>query len=110
MMDNSISINTGSAVNKPNLPARLFWEFKYEKIDWRKYFELVIERVLDRGNQQEIDELIRFYGKEKVLKVFKDHPIYLMDHCIDRACSIFEIKKEDTVCYKRKVARGRGWF
>ncbi|WP_188932203.1 DUF6922 domain-containing protein [Puia dinghuensis] len=103
-------ISPTPAVDRPNLPTRLFWEFKYEKIDWRKCYELVIERVLDRGNQQEIDELIRFYGRKKVLKVFKEHPIYLMDHCIDRACVIFGVKKEDTVCYKRKVARGHGWL
>jgi hypothetical protein len=65
---------------RPNLPDRLFWEVNLQTIDWQKAFRSVIERVLDRGNEQEIDELHRYYGKEKVLSVFTSAPIYLMDH------------------------------
>jgi hypothetical protein len=95
---------------RPNLPDRLFWEVNLQTLDWQLAYRSVIERVLDRGNDQEIDELIRFYGLEKVLSVFTTAPIYLMDHRLDLACERFGIKKEDTLCHQRKIARGKGWL
>ncbi|GGB20051.1 DUF6922 domain-containing protein [Puia dinghuensis] len=109
-MKNTLSPKNEAKSENPNLPPRLFWEFIYEKMKWQTGYETVIERVLDRGNDHEIEELIRFYGWDKVLMVLKDRPIYLMDHCIERACKLFGINKEDTVCYKRKVERGHGWL
>ena len=46
----------------------LFWDTKFENIEWIKMKTSVIRRVLERGNQQEVEEIIRFYGKETVLK------------------------------------------
>lgn len=90
---------------KPNLPDWLFWKVDLETLNWQKAFRSVIERVLDRGNDEEIDELIRFYGEKKVLSVFTKAPIYLMEHRLDMTCRCFDIKKEDTLCYQRKMAR-----
>jgi hypothetical protein len=95
---------------KPDLPARLFWEFRYETIDWAKAFSTVIERVLDRGNQQEFDEMVRFYGREKVIEVLTKERIYLMDHSIERACAYFKLKREELPCYTRKQSRVRRWL
>jgi len=95
---------------KPNLPSVLFWEFEYDTINWKKAFRTVIERTLDFGRDSEVEEVIRFYGPEKVKMVLMEYPIYLMDHSLDRACGIFGVKKEDTVCWKSKMARGNGWL
>lgn len=42
----------------------LFWDTKIETINWRKQKRAVIERVFERGNKIEKEEIIRFYGKE----------------------------------------------
>lgn len=42
----------------------LFWDTKIEKINWRKQKRAVIKRVFERGNTEEKEEIIRFYGKE----------------------------------------------
>lgn len=42
----------------------LFWDTKIEKIDWRKQKRAVIERVFERGTQEEKEEIIHFYGKK----------------------------------------------
>lgn len=47
----------------------LFWDTKISEIDWEKNKSAVIERVFDRGNDQEISEIIRFYGKNTILAV-----------------------------------------
>jgi len=47
----------------------LFWDTEFEKINWQKQYQAVIKRVMERGNDDEKDEIIRFYGKQKVDKV-----------------------------------------
>lgn len=47
----------------------LFWDTDIAKIDWNQQFKSVIKRVFERGNIQEKEEIIRFYGKEKVKEV-----------------------------------------
>jgi plasmid maintenance system antidote protein VapI len=49
----------------------LFWDTDINKIDWMKYKPSVIRRVFERGNEQEIKEIIRFYGKEDVSRIIK---------------------------------------
>ena len=95
---------------KPNLPKRLFWEFRYDDMDWKMMYRTVIERILDRGNDEELAETIRFYGRDTVIDVLKNAPIYLMDHSIERACAYFNFKPEDLHCYHRKRERGGHWL
>ncbi|MCG2618128.1 hypothetical protein LZZ85_27745 [Terrimonas sp. NA20] len=49
--------------------AALFWDTNLRAIDWERQFRSVIRRVLERGNQDEIDEITRFYGLKKVKAV-----------------------------------------
>lgn len=46
----------------------IFWDTDMRHIDWEKNKLAVINRVFERGNEQEIQEIIRFYGKSNVLK------------------------------------------
>lgn len=47
----------------------LFWDTDIAKIDWEQQYKSVIERVFERGNLQEKEEIMRFYGKEKVKEI-----------------------------------------
>ncbi|MEI6595947.1 MAG: plasmid maintenance system antidote protein [Bacteroidota bacterium] len=47
----------------------VFWDTDINSIDWDKNKSAVIQRIFERGNEQEIKEIIRFYGKEIVLSV-----------------------------------------
>jgi plasmid maintenance system antidote protein VapI len=49
----------------------LFWDTKFEKIRWGKHKRAVIERVFERGNETEKEEIIRFYGEDEINKVLK---------------------------------------
>lgn len=44
----------------------IFWDTDMKTIDWEKNKPLVIRRVFERGNDQEINEIIRFYGKKDI--------------------------------------------
>jgi hypothetical protein len=97
-------------LDRPNLPKWLFWEVRYETMDWRWCCDFVIERVLDRGNDQDVEELVRFYGRRKVMFVLKKRPIYLMDHSIERACTFFKVNPEELRCYMKKQLRPGQWL
>ncbi len=49
----------------------LFWDTKMETIDWEKQKNAIIKRVFERGNEIEKEEIVRFYGREKVNNILK---------------------------------------
>jgi len=44
----------------------LFWDADIAKIDWKKQYKAVIQRVFERGNEEEKREMLRFYGADKI--------------------------------------------
>ena len=44
----------------------LFWDTDITKIDWDKHYKAVIRRIFERGNEIEKQELINFYGTERI--------------------------------------------
>ncbi|UFH31651.1 plasmid maintenance system antidote protein [Chryseobacterium sp. C-71] len=49
----------------------LFWDTDINKIDWNRQHKAVINRIFERGNDDEKNETIRFYGKRKVENALK---------------------------------------
>lgn len=49
----------------------LFWDTTFDRIDWDKHKRAVIERVFERGNEEEKEEIIRFYGKATIDKIIQ---------------------------------------
>jgi plasmid maintenance system antidote protein VapI len=47
----------------------LFWDTDFDKIDWEKKYKAIINRVFERGSHEEKQEILRFYGKDKVKEV-----------------------------------------
>jgi hypothetical protein len=47
----------------------LFWDTVFEKINWVKGAKWIIQRTFEYGNEQEIREITRFYGKEKETEI-----------------------------------------
>jgi plasmid maintenance system antidote protein VapI len=59
---------------RPNLKLLrpvLFWDTNLDSIDWQKNKTSVIRRIFERGNNQEIMEIIRFYGKREIQIILK---------------------------------------
>jgi plasmid maintenance system antidote protein VapI len=55
--------------NTPNLALirkSLFWDTDITKIDWDKHYKAIIRRIFERGNEIEKQELVNFYGTEKI--------------------------------------------
>jgi len=44
----------------------IFWDTSFDKIDLIKHKRSIIQRILERGNKNEINELIKFYGNSSI--------------------------------------------
>lgn len=56
-------------INTPNIALIrkiLFWDTDFDKLDWTKNYKAIIKRIFERGNEEEKQEIIRFYGNEKI--------------------------------------------
>ncbi len=49
----------------------LFWDTDFDKMDWNNHKRAIIKRIFERGNDEEISEIIRFYGMETIKKELK---------------------------------------
>lgn len=99
-----------SGVAKPDLPKRLFWEYKFNEMDWLGDIAVVVERVLEKGSVEEWNEIVRFYGLKKVKYTVKNKIGFLSDHKMDEACAFLGLKKEQTKCYIRKQSKPQHWI
>ena len=60
----------------------LFWDTDFDKIDWQHQQNAIIQRVFERGNEEEKNEISRFYGADKVNLVLakekqsRSHPLH----------------------------------
>jgi hypothetical protein len=96
--------------SRPNLKERLFWDTKFDEIDWQKAARAVIERVLVRGNDEEYEELIRFYGREKIIQVLTKERCSIWEMRMDHVTAYFGLKKEDLSCYRWRQEHGYHWI
>lgn len=96
--------------DKPDLHKKYFWEFRYDEIDWLKSYVMVIQRIIERGKERDWQEIIRFYGKEKVINALLNEVKFLPDFVIEEVCQYFNLKKEDLLSYKNKQGKPWHWI
>jgi plasmid maintenance system antidote protein VapI len=48
------------------LRAVLFWDTRFDLIDWEKHKAAVIKRVFERGTEEEKQEIIKYYGQQVI--------------------------------------------
>lgn len=87
---------------KPKFEPHFFWDTDTDKLDWKKAYKSVIARIIERGGQDEIDEIIRFYGYDKVIKAIRDEIYFLPNYAIDRAINFFPVLKKEEMYWNRK--------
>ncbi len=59
-------MNSNTPEIQPNVSKRAFWDIDFNTIDWEHNTQYLIIRVIERGKLQDIIELIKFYGKERI--------------------------------------------
>jgi hypothetical protein len=59
-------VQANSNIAKPALSRRAFWDIDLKRLDFDRYPEFTIVRAMERGTLNDIREVIRYYGKDKV--------------------------------------------
>jgi plasmid maintenance system antidote protein VapI len=54
------------------LRSGLFWDTNISEIDWQRQRKAIIQRIFERGDDSEKEEISRFYGTDVVDKVLRE--------------------------------------
>ena len=88
----------------PKINKAIFWDTDMEKMDWIRYRKAIIQRVFERGNSNEINEIIRFYGKEEVIVTIQTAHSLLYT-AIDNAKTYLGIDENSISCYQNSILK-----
>jgi hypothetical protein len=91
--------------SKPRLSHFGFWDVDQSTLDYDKYANFVIIRVMERGNDQDMEEVIRYYGKEAVIRELTSASS-LMPTAIEAGKQLFHLKESDFKCYTTTPPKG----
>ena len=85
--------------NNPQFQRRIFWDVDFDKLDYEKYANFIIERVFDRGDVEDIRQCRRYYGDEKVAEALTNAK-FLIARRMYLASAVINKPIEDFRCYK----------
>ena len=91
--------------DNPRISPRLLWDIDKSKFDWKKMKVFIVERVIERGTVDDFYAICQVYGGPKgVREIVKKASFYdPKDEALARV--LFDLKKKDLECYKRKQLR-----
>lgn len=85
-----------------HIPPSLFWDVDYSKLDWTKHEMLIVQRVIERGSINAIQEIIEYYGKARLITIIKK-----ISHLSPRDMAFvnvyFNIDLNELKCYSKKL-------
>jgi len=88
------------------IPRHLLWDMKYDEYNWEEGKSLVVQRVIERGREQDFYTIFRMYGGvEGVREIAKKIKHFRWQQDAAFVEMVFDIKKEDMACYERKRLR-----
>ena len=97
-----------NGMEKPILSKQAFWDVDMDNIDYKKHAVYVVEKVIERGKSKDFDNLLDYYGFEKVGKLALQAN-WLSDMSINFCCTLFKVKPTDFKCYEKKQLNRQHW-
>ena len=95
-------------MDKPILSKQAFWDVDMDSIDYHKNAAHVVEKVIERGKAEDFNNLLKFYGFDKV-KELALQALSLSDISINFCCVLFKVKPTDFKCYEKKQLNLQHW-
>ena len=92
-----------------NLARELFWDVNYDTINWKKNYQWVICRVLERGGMKDWYEIKKHYGIENIIESAKNAK-YLSKKTTHFIHNIFNIPLEEFKCYRLMQSHPEQWI
>jgi hypothetical protein len=90
------------------LNPRYFWDVDLSGLDENSSGRMIIERVFTLGEIHEMNLLINFYGREKVVEVLCNLP-YLDPKTLNFVSKLFHKSVKSFRCYQLKQLRTQFW-
>ena len=87
---------------KIELRTTLFWDIDPKRLNAQTSKNLIVERVLTRGNMLEFKQLINFYTIPKLSQIVLKIG-YLDVRTLNFISGYLDIPKENFLCYKKKL-------
>lgn len=88
------------------IPQHLLWDANLKDFDWEKRKSYVVQRVIERGREEDFYTIFRMYGGvEGVREIAKNIKHFRFPEDATFVSTVFDIKKEDMLCYERKRLR-----
>ena len=94
--------------SKPQFHRRIFWDIDFDKLDYDKYANFIIERVFDRGDIEDIRQCRRYYGDKKIAEALLNAK-WLMKETVYFATAILKNELIDYRCYKLAQLNPQHW-
>jgi hypothetical protein len=91
-------------VKYPVISKKLFWDLRYDLIDYDDDKRLVIDRVFSLGTENDEKEIFRYYGEETIKEVVINLK-YLDKKVLNYLSIILHLNKEDFRCYERSLLK-----
>lgn len=79
----------------------LLWDVGPETIDAQQMYRTIIERVIQRGGEDDWAAMLSYYGRDVVQQVVETAP-YMSDAAIAAVCEVFGLQKEQLRSWQRK--------
>lgn len=90
----------------PKVKAGLLWEYDLSDFDWQYMRALVVERVIQRGWDEDYYAIFALYGGlDGVRQIVRDEVLNLSNKEMAFVCAVFNLKKEELKCYKHRLDR-----
>ena len=96
------------AHHKSQVRNSLFWEYDIRDFDWEAMKVVVVQRIVERGRIGDFYAILNLYGGKGVCEAIKRIP-YLNPKDMSFVCAVFDIKKENLLCYTRKPSAAIHW-
>lgn len=94
--------------NKPQFHRRIFWDVDFDKLDYDKRANFIIERVFERGDVEDIRQCRRYYGDSKISEALTDAK-WLMKETVYLAMAILKNDLTDYRCYRLAQLNPQHW-
>ena len=96
--------------NNPNIAPQinkaLLWEYDLSFFDWTAMRRTVVQRVIERGNEDDFLAIFNLYGGvDGVRQIVRDEVPWLSPKDMSFAYRVFNLKKEELKCYTRTQSK-----
>jgi hypothetical protein len=100
-------MNSGNLL-VPKLNPQYFWDVDLACLNESADSRLIIERVFSLGEPHEMNEVIRFYGKNEVVEVLCNLS-YIDPKSFNFITKLFNKPRKEFRCYKRMQSKPQRW-